>query len=76
MTDMDKAVKYLKSNGIEAIAGAGILEIPASSPLEIVDMAVRVRKLLLECGYNKSWLIDPYYYEHHSESDSQELHSL
>ena len=62
---IEEAANYLKSKGIDAVEGAGILVVPASSPEEIIDAAVRIKKLLDECGYHKSWIIDPYYYIHH-----------
>lgn len=63
---IEEAIKHLKENGIEAFEGAGIVIIPASSPEEIYDLAGRVRKIFKECGYTKSWQIDPYYYDRQS----------
>ena len=63
MTDLEKAVEYLKSKNIEAFEGAGILVIPASSPEEIISIVSTVKKHLNEIGYEKSWQVDPYYYE-------------
>ena len=60
---MEKAVKYLKENGIEAFEGSGILIIPCTSPEEIYDFVSKVKNLLKDIGYEKSWQIDPYYYE-------------
>lgn len=80
---MNKAIEYLKTKGIEAFDGGdGILVIPCSSPEEIYDMASNVRRYFKECGYEKSWRIDPYYYEKRSSltdamyGTSQELHVL
>ena len=69
MTQMDKAVAYLKENGIESFEGAGILIIPASSPEEIYDLVSRVRRLFKQIGYEKSWQIDPYYYQKKRNTD-------
>lgn len=60
---MEKAIKYLKENGIEAFEGSGILIIPCTSPEEIYNLVYRVKTLLKDVGYEKSWQIDPYYYE-------------
>lgn len=60
---MSEAVKYLKENGIDAFEGAGILVIPCSSAEEIYDLVSKVKNLLKDIGYEKSWQIDPYYYE-------------
>ena len=64
-TDIANAVLYLKSKGIEAFEGSGILVVPASSPEEIYDLVHKVKRYFKECGYEKSWLIDPYYYQKH-----------
>ena len=59
---IDKAILYLKEKGIESFEQAGILVIPASSPEEIYELASTIRRYFKECGYEKSWRIDPYYY--------------
>ena len=56
-------IRYLKESGIESFEGSGILVIPCSSPDEIYDLANKVRRIFKECGYNKSWQIDPYYFD-------------
>lgn len=71
MTDIGKAIEYLKENGIESFEGAGILVIPASNPEEIYDMASKVRRLFKEIGYEKSWQIDPYYIQRHKSLTSE-----
>ena len=60
---MKEAIKYLKENGIEAIEGSGILIIPCSKAEEIYDLVSKVKNLFKDVGYEKSWQIDPYYYE-------------
>lgn len=61
--DISDAVKKLKEHGIEAFEGKGILVIPCSTPEEIFDLANDVRRIFKEVGYNKSWQINPYYYD-------------
>lgn len=63
----DMAIQYLESKGIKAFEIMNILTIPVSSPEEIEPIVSRVKSYLKECGYDKSWRIDPYYYDHHNE---------
>ena len=61
---MNKAINYLKEKGIDAFdGGSGILVIPCTTPEEIYDLANKVRKYFKEIGYEKSWQINPYYYD-------------
>lgn len=61
---MKKAIDHLKGHGIDSFDdGSGILVIPCSSPEEIYDLAGIIRRYLKEIGYEKSWRIDPYYYQ-------------
>lgn len=82
MTDILKAIDALKEVGIEAFEGHGILVIPASSPEDIYPMAEKARRVFKEIGYEKSWRIDPYYFDKLSSltsamyDDSQELHTV
>lgn len=82
MTDILKAIDALKEVGIEAFEGHGILVIPASSPEDIYPMAEKARRVFKEMGYEKSWRIDPYYFDKLSSltsamyDDSQELHTV
>ena len=64
---MEKGMKYLKDNGIDSFELSGILVVPVSSPEEIETMVPRVKRLLKECGYEKSWAVDPYYYDKHTK---------
>lgn len=81
-SDIDRALLYLKDNGIEGFSQDSILVIPCSSPEEIYNMAGKVRRLFKEIGYEKSWRIDPYYFERRSSlagqmfDNSQEIHSI
>jgi hypothetical protein len=63
MRDINEAIKYLDSKGIDSHETAGILEIPVDSPEEIVDMVSIVKHHLQDIGYDKSWQINPYYYK-------------
>lgn len=63
MTDIDQAINYLETKGVSAHNSAGILEIPVDSPEDIVEMVSKAKKLLQDIGYDKSWQINPYYYE-------------
>ena len=63
MTDIDQAINYLEEKGIESHNTAGILEIPVDSPEDIIDMVSKAKKYLQDIGYDKSWQINPYYYE-------------
>ena len=82
MTDILKAIEALKDVGIEAFEGHGILVIPASSPEDIYPMAEKARRVFKEIGYEKSWRIDPYFFDKRSSltsamyDDSQELHTV
>lgn len=82
MTDISKAIDALKQHNIEAFEGHGILVIPASKPEEIYPLAEKARRVFKEIGYDKSWRIDPYYFEKRSSltgqmfDDSQELHTV
>lgn len=63
MRDISQAVKYLESKGIKAVEGSGMLVIPCTSPEEIINLVSIIKRYLDEIGYDKSWLIDPYYYD-------------
>lgn len=67
MTDISKAIERLKEEGIESFELTGILVIPCESPDDIFKMVGKVRRLLKEIDYQKSWQIDPYYYQKHQE---------
>lgn len=60
---IEKAIEFLKSKGIESFERMGILVIPVESAEQLDQVAKDIKRLLNECGYNKSWSIDPYYYE-------------
>lgn len=63
MTDIGFAIKYLESKGINAHETAGILEIPVDSPSDVLNMVSIAKHHLQDIGYDKSWQINPYYYE-------------
>ena len=69
MTDIDQAIKYLKEKDIEAIDGGNILVIPFNyvekcfSSEDIANFVNTIKHYLQDIGYDKSWQINPYYYE-------------
>lgn len=71
--NIDEAIGYLKDNGIDSFEQAGILVIPVSSVDELHDMVSTARSLFKECGYEKSWRIDPYYFEN---SERNHIHGV
>lgn len=62
---IEKAIGFLKEKGIESFERMGILIIPVESPENLDQVAKDIKRLLNECGYDKSWSVDPYYYERH-----------
>lgn len=60
---IEKAIEHLKNNGVTAFELSGVLVIPVSSPEDIEPTVRMVKRLLKDIGYNKSWAVDPYYYE-------------
>ncbi len=60
---IDSTIIFLQEHGIESFEKAGILVVPVSSSDELVEIVSRVKSLLNECGYDKSWSVDPYCYE-------------
>ena len=82
---IEKAISYLNDNGITAFELSGVLTIPVSSPDDILPTVSKVKCLLKDVGYDKSWAVDPYYYEKResithdmfgSTNDSQKIHNL
>lgn len=69
MTDISTAIARLKEDGIESFEGSGILIVPCNSPEEIIGLVSKVGKVLKEIDYQKSWQIDPYYYQKHRLED-------
>lgn len=64
MISIESAIEALnKLYNIKAFESSGILVIPCSSPEEIFDLACKIRRIFKEIGYEKSWQIDPYYYQ-------------
>lgn len=63
---MEEAIAALKERGIDAFELMGILTIPVDSPKDIEPTVNKLSTLFKEIGFNKSWRVDPYYYEHHS----------
>lgn len=63
MTDISAAIDALKGIGIEAFELSRILVIPVDKPEDIYPTVERARRLFKEIGYEKSWQVDPYYYD-------------
>ena len=63
MSDINAAIKYLKEKGIEAVDCSGILTIPCDGPDKIIDLVSICKRYFKEIGYEKSWQINPYYYD-------------
>jgi hypothetical protein len=70
---IDKAILYLKENGIESFERMGILVIPVSSEdaKRLDYIAKDIKRLLEKIGYDKSWSLDPYYYERHKSLEGE-----
>lgn len=66
---VDDAVLHLKERDIDAVDGGNILVIPFNyienglTAEEIVKFVGKMKSILKEIGYEKSWQIDPYYYD-------------
>ena len=69
MTDIQVTIEYLRGKGIESFEGPGILIIPCDNPEEIYDLATRCKRYFKEIGFEKSWQVDPYYYQRKRHSD-------
>lgn len=69
MTDVSAAIARLKKDGIGSFEGSGILIIPCTEPEQIYDLVNKVRRIFKEIDYQKSWQIDPYYYQKHRLED-------
>lgn len=63
MTDISAAIARLKEEGIESFEGPGILIIPCSSADDIFNTVAKVKRILKEIDYHKSWQVDPYFYQ-------------
>jgi len=63
MTDILEAISALKKIGIEAFELSSILVIPVDKPKDIYPTVEKARRVFKQIGYEKSWQVDPYYYE-------------
>lgn len=63
MTDISAAIARLKEDGIESFEGSGILIVPCSSADDIFNTVAKVKRILKEIDYHKSWQVDPYFYQ-------------
>ena len=70
---IEKANEHLKQNGIESFERMGILVIPVRSEdvKNLDSIAKNMKRLLDNIGYNKSWSLDPYYYERHKSLEGE-----
>lgn len=66
MTDIQAAIDHLKTKGIESFELMNILVIPVDSCEQLDQTAKDIKRYLQECDYQKSWRLDPYYYERHN----------
>ena len=78
MSDAGAAIAYLKENNIEAIEAGGVVMIPFANlnenPDEFYALISRVKSLFKDIGYEKSWQVDPHYWERHkSEEDTYQM---
>ncbi len=60
---MEQTIKQLKQQGIESFEKNGVLVIPCTLPEDIYPTCEKVRRIFKETGFNKSWQIDPYFYD-------------
>lgn len=63
MISINGVISYLSEHGVKSHENSGILVVPVASPDEIEKMVSKVKGLLKECGYDKSWAVNPYCYE-------------
>lgn len=73
MSNINKAIEHLKENDIDAVEVGGILVIPYDyihdDPDKFCDVITQIKGLLRDVDYDKSWQIDPYYYERKRNED-------
>lgn len=67
---IEDAIIFLKEKGIESFELSGILFIPVASAENLDSIAKQIKRYLDECGYDKSWALDPYYYEKRKDTTS------
>ena len=60
---MERAIIFLKQHGYESFELSGVLMIPIDSVDRLEQTVSTIKKLLVQCGYDKSWCVDPHYYE-------------
>lgn len=71
MNEFEKAIAHLKTKGIEAFELMNILTIPVESAENLDQVAKDIKRYLQECGYEKSWRLDPYFYERHRSIEGE-----
>lgn len=62
---IEKAIEALKEKDIYSFERMGILVIPVRKEdvKDLDKIASNMKKILVSIGFNKSWQLDPYYYE-------------
>ena len=63
MDKMEIAIKRLKEANFQAFEQAGILVIPCEGPEVLEETVSYVKSILKEIGYDKSWRVDPYFFD-------------
>lgn len=71
MTDISTAIEALKGIGIESFELSRILVIPVDKPEDIYPTVEKARRVFKQIGYEKSWQVDPYYYEKRQNLNGQ-----
>lgn len=71
MDKIEIAIAHLKTKGIESFELMNILVIPVTSCEHLDQTAKDIKRYLEECGYDKSWRLDPYYYERHQSLEGE-----
>ncbi len=70
---MQRVIEHLKENGYDAVEVGGVLVIPYDyihdDPDKFCDTISRLKSLLKDVDYDKSWQIDPYYYDRKRNED-------
>lgn len=73
MSDINKVIDHLKENDIDAVEVGSALVIPYDYIHDDADkfcgMVSKIKGLLRDVDYDKSWQIDPYYYDRKRNED-------
>ena len=70
---MQRVIEHLKENGYDAVEVGGVLVIPYDyihdDADKFCDAITQIKGLLRDVDYDKSWQIDPYYYDRKRNED-------